>query len=315
MAAYIIRRLLILPLLLIGISFLVFFLIQLAPGDAITAQYGLNLTEMDPIQIEKLRDDLGLNDPVFVQYGHYLIRLLQGDLGNSITTRTPVINEIISRYPATLELAFISIILVVLFAVPLGVISALKRSSLIDNFLMAGALFGISIPSFWFGIMTILVFGLWLNWLPISGRGEGPLFYRLEYLILPSFTLAISLMGIVSRMVRSSILEVLGLDYIRTAHAKGVKSNTVLVRHVLRNSLIPVVTVLGLQFAGLLGGTIITETIFAWPGIGRLAINAIWRRDYPIIMGTVLIFSITFILSNLLVDILYTILDPRIRYS
>lgn len=206
-------------------------------------------------------------------------------------------------------------IMLVIVSIPLGVLAALKRGSLIDNILMAGALFGVSIPSFWFGIMAILVFGLWMGWLPISGRGDGSVFARLEYLVLPSFTLAIGMMGIVSRMVRSSILEVLQLDYIRTARAKGLKFRTVITRHAIRNAMIPIITVLGLQFASLLGGAIIIETIFAWPGIGRLAVNAIWRRDYPVIMGTVLVFSFTFILANLLVDLLYTVLDPRIRYT
>ncbi len=315
MTTYIIRRLLILPLLMLGISLVVFILVQLAPGDPITAQYGLKLAELDTATVERLREDLGLNDPVMVQYGRYLWRLVQGDFGQSLTSRTPVLTEISARYPATMELALVAMILVVLVSIPLGVVSALKRGTLVDNFLMAGALFGVSIPSFWFGIMAILVFGLWLGWLPISGRGSGPVFDRLEYLVLPSVTLAIGLMGINSRMVRSSMLEVLGLDYIRTARAKGVRPAVVIAKHAIRNALIPVITILGLQFAGLLGGAIIIETIFAWPGIGRLAVNAIWRRDYPVIMGTVLIFSFTFILANLLIDILYTILDPRIRYE
>lgn len=180
---------------------------------------------------------------------------------------------------------------------------------------MAGALFGVSIPSFWFGIMSILVFGLWLDWLPITGRGEGPIFQRLEYLILPAVTLGIAILGINSRMVRSAMLGVLGLDYIRTAHSKGLHPRTVIIRHAIRNALIPVVTVMGLQFAGLPGGAVIIEIIFSWPGIGRLAVNAIWRRDYPVIMGTVLIFSFTFILINLVIDILYTVMDSRIRYE
>ena len=315
MTTYIIRRLLLLPLLMLGISLIVFILIQLAPGDPISSQYGLKLAELDPTTVEKLREELGLNDPIMVQYGRYLVRLMHGDLGQSLTSHTPVIKEITARYPATMELAITAMLMVIVVSIPLGVVAAIKRGSLTDNFLMAGALFGVSIPNFWFGIMMILIFGLWLGWLPISGRGDGPLFSRFEYLILPSFTLAIGMMGIVSRMVRSSVVEVLGLDYIRTAHAKGLRSQTVLTRHAIRNALIPVVTVLGLQFASLLGGAIIIETIFAWPGIGRLAVNAIWRRDYPVIMGTVLVFSFTFILANLFVDILYTILDPRIRYS
>ena len=315
MTTYILRRLMILPLLMLGISLVVFIMVQLAPGDPIAAQYGLKLSEVEPEKIERLREELGLNDPIMVQYGRYIWRLLQGDMGMSLTSHTPVFKEIVARYPATMELAIVSMIMVVLISVPLGVLASLKRASLMDNFLMAGALFGVSIPSFWFGIMAILVFGLWLGWLPISGRGSGPFLSRLEYLLLPSLTLAIGLMGIVSRMVRSSMLEVLSLDYIRTAYAKGVHPVVVIIKHAIRNALIPVVTVLGLQFAGLLGGAIIIETIFAWPGIGRLAVNAIWRRDFPVVMGTVLVFSFTFILANLFVDILYTVLDPRIRYE
>jgi peptide/nickel transport system permease protein len=306
---------LILPLLLLGITLIVFMLIQFAPGDPIAARFGLKLDELDPTQVERMREELGLNDPVMVQYGNYLWNLLQGDMGKSITTKAPVIDEIISRYPATIELTLVSMLLTIILAVPLGVFAALRRGSLIDNGLMAGALFGVSIPSFWFGIMSILVFGLWLDWLPVTGRGEGPIFDRLENLILPAFTLGIAIMGINSRMVRSAMLEVLGLDYVRTAHAKGLHPRTVIIRHAIRNALIPVVTVLGLQFAGLLGGAVIIEIIFSWPGIGRLAVNAIWRRDYPVIMGTVLIFSFTFILINLIIDILYTIMDPRIRFE
>ncbi len=315
MTTYIFRRLLILPLLLLGITLIVFMLIQFAPGDPIVARFGLKFDELEPSQIESMREELGLNDPVMVQYGNYLWRLVQGDLGKSITTKAPVIDEIAARFPATIELTLVSMFLVIILSIPLGVFAALKRGSLIDNTLMAGALFGVSIPSFWFGIMSILVFGLWLDWLPITGRGDGPIFGRLENLVLPAVTLGIAIMGINSRMVRSAMLEVLDLDYVRTAHAKGLHPRTVIIRHAIRNALIPVVTVLGLQFAGLLGGAVIIEIIFSWPGIGRLAVNAIWRRDYPVIMGTVLIFSFTFILANLFIDILYTVLDPRIRYE
>ena len=315
MTTYVIRRLLILPLLLLGITLVVFILIQFAPGDPIAAQYGLKLAEADPAKIERLKEEMGLNDPIMVQYGNYLLRLVQGDMGQSITSKISVVEEISARFPATLELAITSMVLIILFSIPLGVLAALKRGTLIDNLLMGASLFGVSIPGFWFGIMSILVFGLWLGWLPISGRGNGPIFARLEYLILPSFTLAIGIMGINSRLVRSSMLEVLDLDYIRTAKAKGLKPGKVITRHAIRNALIPVVTVLAMQFASLLGGAVIIETIFAWPGIGRLAVNGIWRRDYPIIMGTVLVFSFVFILANLLVDILYTFLDPRIRYE
>ena len=253
MTTYVIRRLLILPLLLLGITLVVFILIQFAPGDPIAAQYGLKLAEADPVKIERLRDEMGLNDPIMVQYGRYLLRLVQGDMGQSITSKIPVVEEIEARFPATIELALTSMIMIILFSIPLGVLAALKRGTLVDNLLMGASLFGVSIPNFWFGIMSILVFGLWLGWLPISGRGDGPLFSRIQYLVLPSFTLAISIMGINSRLVRSSMLEILGLDYIRTARAKGLNPTKVITRHAIRNALIPVVTMLAMQFAAFIG--------------------------------------------------------------
>ena len=313
MTTYIIRRLLLLPLLMLGISLIVFILIQLAPGDPITSQYGLKLSEMDIATVERLREELGLNDPVMVQYGRYLGNLLQGNMGQSITSRTPVLDEIAARFPATLELAALGMLMTVVVAVPLGVFAAIKRGSLFDNVLMAGALFGVSIPSFWFGVMVILVFGLWLGWLPISGRGDGPIYQRLEYLVLPSLTLAIGLMGIVSRMVRSSVIEVLGLDYIRTARAKGLKSRTVLVRHAIRNALIPVVTLGGLMVVNMLNGVVVTEIIFDFPGMGSAAARAAGSLDALAVLGFVLFGGMVLIIANVVVDLLYAVIDPRIR--
>lgn len=315
MKRYILQRLLLLVPLLLGISVLTFLMVHLTPGDPILTQFGMNPRGMDQETIERLREQLGLNDPLPVQYLRYLGNLLRGDMGKSLTTKTPVLDEILARLPATIQLTIASMIVVVMVAIPLGIVSAVKRGSLVDNLCMGGALLGVSMPSFWFGIMMMLLFSLKLGWLPSAGRGDGTAVGTLKALIMPSLTLGSGMMGLVTRMTRSSMLEVLGQDYMRTARAKGLTPWVVLLRHGLRNALIPVVTILGVQFAGLLGGAVIIETIFAWPGIGRLAVNAIWRRDYPVIMGTVLIFSVVFVLTNLLVDILYTLIDPRIRYD
>ncbi len=315
MFTYIVRRLILVPFLLLGITLVVFILIRLAPGDPITAQYGLKLSEADPVKIERLREELGLNDPFMVQYGRYLGNLLRGDFGTSLTTKAPVLHEIKARFPATLELTIASMLIVILFSIPLGILAALKRGSWLDNGLMAFSLFGVSMPAFWMGIMLILVFSLLLGWFPTSGRGSGPLFGRLEYLVLPAVTLGFAIMGLNSRIMRSTMLEVLDEDYIRTAHAKGQKKRIVLMRHALRNALIPIITLFGIQFAGLLGGAVIIEMIFGWPGLGRLAVTATMRRDYPLIMGTVLLFSFFYLIANLLVDVLYTFIDPRIRYE
>jgi peptide/nickel transport system permease protein len=313
--AYIVRRLLLLVPLLLAISLLTFLLINLAPGDPISSRFGLNLNRLEPERIEQIREELGLNDPLPVQYLRYLRNLLRGDLGRSLSTNQPVAQEILSRLPATIKLTLAAMLFVVLIAMPLGIVSAVRRGSLVDNLAMGVALLGVSMPSFWFGIMLMLLFSLKLSWFPSTGQGDGTPMGDLKALVLPALTLGVGLMGLVTRLTRSSMLEVLGQDYMRTAHAKGLSGTIVLLRHGLRNALIPVVTVLGLQFASLLGGAVIIETVFAWPGIGRLAVNAIWRRDYPVIMGTVLMFSLIFVITNLIVDVIYTIIDPRIRYS
>ncbi|MEN8171795.1 MAG: ABC transporter permease [Chloroflexota bacterium] len=315
MWTYILRRVLIIPVLLIGITLAVFLLVRLAPGDPVTAQYGLKLHEVDPAKIEAVREKLGLNDPLHIQYIRYIENLIHGDLGISITSKLPVIDEIRSRFPATLELTVAAMLLSILFSIPLGIVAGLNRGSWIDNLLMGGSLLGVSVPSYWLGIMLMLLFGLTLDWLPVTGRGDGPLWSRLDHLVLPAVTLAFALIGFNSRLMRSAILDVMSKDYIRTARGKGLVNKLVIVRHMLPNALIVLVTVLGMQFAGLLGGAVLIETIFAWPGIGRLAVERVFRRDYPVIMGTVLMFAFIFMISSLVVDIIYSFLDPRIRYD
>ncbi len=313
MLKYITLRLVMLPFLLIGVATVVFILFQFTPGDPISARFGLRISDFSPAQLERMREDLGLNDPVPVQYFRYIGNLLRGDLGISITSRRPVMEEILSRMPATLELALTSILLVTLLSVPLGFMAATWRGSILDNATTSLALVGFSMPSFWLGIMFILLFSIQFNVLPTSGRGEGIILNRLNYLVLPTLTLSLGLIGYNARIVRSAVLEVQNMDYVMTARSKGLRERQVLFRHILPNVLIPIVTVLGLQFAGLLGGAVIIEMIFAWPGIGRLAVNAVFRRDYPIILGTTIFFSAIYIVVNLIIDILYSVIDPRIR--
>jgi ABC-type dipeptide/oligopeptide/nickel transport system permease component len=310
---YILRRLLFLPIILVSISILTFAMLHLAPGDPITIRFGFDPRGKDPLLVARMREDLGLNDPLPVQYLRYLGDLLHGDMGQSLSTKREVSYEIFERLPATLELTLSAMLITIVIGVPLGVLCALKRGSFIDRLLMGFSLFGVSIPSFWLGIMLILLFSSQLGWLPSMGRGEGSLIERLPYLVLPSITLAVMLMGIVTRITRSSMLDILGRDYVRVARAKGLTWNWVVIRHSLPNALIPVLTILALQFAGLMGGAVIVENIFAWPGIGRLAINSIMRRDYPVVMGTVIVFAAIVVVVNLLLDLLYTVVDPRVR--
>ncbi len=314
MTKYIYRRLLLLIPMLLGVSAFTFLLLQVVPGDPVTAAYGLDIENMDPGQVERIREQLGLNDPLPVQYFRYLGRLLQGDLGRSISTRRPIATDLVQRYPATMILALASLLIVVMIALPLGVLSARYRNSWIDHFAMFISLSGVSMPNFWVGIMLILLFALYIPLFPSYGMRPG-VEGMLKSLVLPALTLGTSLAGLVTRLTRSSMLEVISQDYIRTARAKGLSERDVLIKHGLKNACIPVITVLGLQFAGLLSGAVIVERVFAWPGIGRFAVDAISRRDYPVIMGTVLIFATTFVIINLLLDILYVYVDPRIRYD
>lgn len=308
------RRLLLLIPMLLAVSLFTFVLLHLAPGDPVAAMYGLDPENINSDQVARIRAELGLDDPLPAQYLRYIGNLIQGDLGRSISTKRPIGPDIVQRFPVTMELAIATMIVVVVIAIPLGVISAQKRGSLVDNLAMGISLFGVSMPNFWVGIMLILLFSLTLGWLPSVGRGREPI-DELKSLILPALTLGTSLTGLVTRVTRSSMLEVLDQDYMRTARAKGLSPRMVTLRHGMRNALIPVLTILSLQFASLLSGAVIVETVFAWPGMGRFTVDAIWRRDYPVIMACVLVFAAIFVLVNLVVDVLYAVIDPRIRYN
>lgn len=306
MGAYIRRRLLQSIVVVWGVSVLVFFLLRLAPGDPVS----LLLSETaSPEQMEEVREKWGLNEPIPVQYMVFLGRALRGDLGDSLFFQQPAMEVLLERMPATLQLSAVALLFSLVVAIPIGMLSALKRDSIWDYLGTGLAMLGQAIPPYWLGIMLILVFSVGLGWFPTSGRGT------LWHLILPAITLGSVLMALVTRLVRSGMLDVLGEDYIRTARAKGLQERRVIVRHALRNILIPLVTVVGLQLGALFGGAVITESIFAWPGVGRLALQAINARDYPLVQASVLFISVVYVFLNLAVDILYVYLDPRIRYE
>lgn len=306
MIQYIIRRILLTIPVILGVSLLVFFLIHLIPGDPVTLMLGETAQATDVV---KMRHDLGLDKPMFEQLVLFFENLLKGDLGKSLHRRTPVTSILADRFPATLELALISLATALLIAFPLGIISAVRANSPIDTASRFFALLGVSIPHFWLGPVLILLFSIRLDLLPVSGRQSW-----LSY-ILPAITLGTALSAILTRMIRSSLLEVIRAQYITTAHAKGVHPTRVILKHALRNAMIPVVTIIGLQFGSLLGGSIITETIFSWPGIGRELVMAIQGRDYPLVQGCVLLISFTYVFINLLTDLVYGLLDPRIQYQ
>ena len=267
---------------------------------------GLLASEED---VEQIRVWMGLDRPLPVQYAMFFSRMVRGDLGISARTKEPVLKEILSRLPATMKLAVISMTIAGVLGVLGGVLAAYRRNSILDFLISVGTLFGISMPVYWLGLMLIVLFAVRLHWLPAAGS-ERPASY-----ILPSFTLAAFSIALVARMTRSSMLEVLSEDYVRTARAKGLRESVVVLRHALSNALIPVVTVIGLQFGALLGGAVLTETVFGWPGMGQLMVDSIFARDYPMVQGIVLVFSSLLILVNLIVDILYAYIDPRIHYG
>ena len=304
MSRYVIKRLVMLIPVLIGVTFLVYFIISLSPGDTAAMLAG---EDADAATIEALRHELGLDQPVIVQYARYMLNLLQGDMGNSYKTGRPVTNMIVSCFPNTAKLAFWSILVAVGIALPIGVISATKQYSMFDNVGMVVALIGVATPNFWLGLMMIILFSLNLGWLP-SGGNKGWSSY-----IMPAITLGTGDAALITRMTRSSMLEVIRADYIRTARAKGVPENKVVYQHALRNALIPVVTAIGLQFGSLLGGATLTETVFAWPGIGRSTVDSIKTKDTTQVLGNIVVLTITFSCVNLLVDILYAFIDPRIK--
>jgi len=306
MFQYILKRLLSTLPVLLGISLLLFFMLRMLPGDPAQVLAGQMASQED---IKNIRQQLGLDKPIFVQYGIFLSRLAKLDLGRSARTQSPVIKEIWARLPNTVLLAVTAITLACLFGIPAGIISAVRPYTWIDYLFTSMALFGISMPVFWLGLMLIVIFSLVLHWLPAGGIGSW------KHVILPSFTLAAFVVAFITRITRASMIETLSQDYTTTARSKGLKEQVVIVKHALKNALIPIITVVGLQFGLLLGGAVLTETVFAWPGLGRLIVDSILARDYPVIQGTILIFGLLYILVNLVVDLLYAFIDPRIRYA
>lgn len=306
MLQYVIKRLLSIIPVLIGISLLLFFMLRMLPGDPAQVLAGLMAT---PDEVELIRHQLGLDRPIHVQYVFFLGRLARFDLGRSTRTQNPVTEEIWARLPNTMLLAVVAITLACLFGIPAGIISAVRPYTWLDYVVTSTAIFGISMPVFWLGLMLVVVFAVWLQWLPAGGTGTW------RHVILPSFTLAALVVAFIARMTRSSMIEVLSQDYTTTARSKGLKEQVVVIKHALKNALIPIITVVGLQFGMLLGGAVLTETVFAWPGVGRLIVDSILARDYPVIQGAILVFGLLYILVNLVVDLLYAYVDPRIRYD
>ncbi len=334
MIKYIIKRLLMLIPVLIGVSLIVFVLLRVAAPDPAPVVLGQHASDK---AMEEWREANGLNDGIVKQYFDFVTGAVQGDFGESYYTKTPVLDEIGSRFPATIEIAVFAIIVASVFGILIGVIAAVKKNSIIDNASMVLSLVGVSIPIFWLGILLIILFTKVLGWLPASGRidvtfsvndvtglylidtlisGDFEAFKNaLWHLILPGMTLALYTLAIISRMTRSSMLDTLGQDYIRTARSKGLSEGKVIIRHGLRNALMPIVTVIGLQFGSLLGGAVLTETVFAWPGIGKYTVECINKSDFPVIQAVVLIIATIFVVMNLIVDIIYAFLDPRIKYG
>lgn len=315
MIAYVARRLLTLIPVLLLVSIIVFFIMRLIPGDPIDVMYGIEGVSAETRAAMEAK--LGLDQPVVVQYFRWLARFVTGDWGVSFVNGQPVFGVIVQKLPATYLLAFSAMIIATIVSFPLGIVAAINRNRGVDYLAMVLALLGISIPSFWLAIMLVLVFSLYLGWLPSIGfvsPFKAPL-DAIKHIALPALALAASLTGTFTRLIRSSLLEVLGEDYVRTARSKGLSERAVILFHALRNAVIPVLTVAGMWFGFLLAGSVVVETIFAWPGVGQLLVQSILSRDYPMVQNVVLIVSITFVLINLFVDVTYTFLDPRIRLS
>jgi len=302
----IIQRFASLLTVIFGVLLLTFLLIHLVPGDPVDVMLGESANMADRAA---LRADLGLNQPLIQQFGHYVAKLMQGDLGQSIHTHTPIIELIKERYPATLKLALLSLLIGIVIGVPLGVFAALKAGHWQDFVVTIVSVRLSAMPAFWLGPVLMLIFAVWLGWLPVSGMDTG------TSIILPAITLGFGLSAILTRMTRTSLLEVLNDDYIRTARAKGLSEQAVILHHALRAALLPIITIVGLQMGSLLAGTVITETIFSWDGIGRLLVESIEKRDYPVTQACVLIVALSYVLVNLFTDILYRRADPRVRHA
>lgn len=304
MHKYVLKRILLLIPVLLGVSLLVFAIMSLTPGDPAQLILGENAPRE---AVLKLREEMGLNDPFFMQYLRFVKNAIVGDFGRSYTTGREVFGEIFARFPNTLVLAVIGIIISICIGIPIGIISATRQYSFLDSFSMVIALLGVSMPVFWLGLMLILTFSVKLGWLPSGG------FDGLKSIILPAVTLGVGSAAIITRMTRSSMLEVIRQDYIRTARAKGVTEKVVINKHALKNALIPIITVVGLQFGHLLGGAVLTESVYSWPGVGRLMVDAIRQKDTPTVLAAVVFLAAAFSVVNLLVDILYAYVDPRIK--
>ena len=305
MLKYIIRRIIAMIPVVIGITFLVFMIMQLAPGDPVQMILGDNAS---PEAVEAMRDEMGLNDNVLIQYGRYLVNLAQGDMGTSYVNKRPVADEVFSRVPATFKLAAVAAVVSIVIAIPLGILAAIKQNTLFDHSSMVVSLIGISMPAFWLALMLMLLFSLKLGWLPAQGAKDGWKSY-----VLPSIAIGFMQMAAIARTTRSSMLETIRQDYIRTARSKGITEREVIFHHSFRNALIPTVTIVGVQLGGLLGGAVLTETVFAWPGLGRLVVQAVNGRDVPVVLGCIVVLSVGFSIVNLVVDLLYGFIDPRVR--
>jgi peptide/nickel transport system permease protein len=305
MKGYILKRLFHSIFVLVGISLVVFIILHLT-GDPAALLMPMDAT---PEQVAQFRQEMGFNDPIVVQYWRFFKGTLRGDFGDSFRHSQPALELVMERMPATIQLTLAAMVIALLVAIPVGIISAIRRNSLLDHIGMTGALLGQSTPVFWLGVMLILIFSVTLQWFPSSGRGE------LQHMVLPAITLGMFTMARTARMMRSSMLEVLGQEYMKTAKAKGLNPGMVILKHALKNAAIPVVTIIGMELGTLLGGAVITETIFAWPGVGRLAVQAIYNRDYPVVQAAVFFLASVFVLVNLVVDLLYTYLDPRVKLA
>ncbi len=306
MKHYLLYRLVVLLPTLFGVLTLVFLLIHLIPGDPVDVMLGETASAADK---QELRHTLGLDQPLMTQYGSFLTGLFRGNLGRSLYGRSSVAEIVSSRYPATLELALGALFISVAISFPLAILAAVRRGSWMDRAALTLSLFGLSLPNFWLGPLFMIIFSIELGWLPVSGRG-GP-----SHMVLPALTLGLGMAAILIRILRSSVLRAMGEDYVRTARAKGLSERCVWLKHTLRNALVSVITVMSLQFGGLLAGSLITETIFSWPGIGRLTVQAIQTRDYPLVQGCVLVIAVSYVFINFATDLLYKFVDPRITYG
>lgn len=335
MTGYLLRRLLLLVPTLIGVSIITFLMLHYAGGDPAELKLGFRAT---PENLQRLRGELGLLDPLPVQYGRFLLGAIHGDLGRSYVTNAEVTTEIIARFPATIELAVASMVMAILVGLAVGIISATRHHSKTDSVATGAVVLGVSVPTFWLGMILIVIFAVGLRWVPVSGRIDPRLVMpstvthllivdsvltgswdvlgdAVRHIILPAVTLAGWPAAIIARQTRSALMEVLGRDYVRTARSKGLRERAVIMRHALRNALLPVVTVIGLEFGTLLGGAVVTETVFAWPGVGHMVLDAVAARDYVMVQGLVVLFAAVFALLNLAADVVYAFLDPRIRYT